>query len=533
MSQSIATTNWKLVSQYDNTGIRLMNKDVTDSQKMILAMSEAVRGPEVDSMAAAMGNAEKARLIEQEDGWKRVLAAKQNAMNAGAGSSGMSADLKNSFVDEAANRQKALDREVWAARARLRDEEVQKEAVSQQARAKTEAILAQARVLGVEKVAQAEAQKNQRVVNNATTQQALDRNRHDQAMQFIFQEGEAAEGVFGKSGRNGAGAGGGIGAGTARNLQQAGFALQDFTSQFQNSKTAAEGFGRGMAAISNNIQVMGAGMGPVAQASFAIGGAVAGIIVPAVARWLADTSEIEAKTKAIEDTYKTLKPLAEGFKDAGGFKSGKDAQKQIDNLVDKQSQMTRASKSVTRKIQEELAGDNDPTRLGALRKHLTDITNEYAEAEVRLEAIREEWGPVRLKEAIEKEELAKQEEKNEKARSEAIEEIWNKDIEAAKKTANEELRAEDEKIRRQYDVRQADIKNKIEDLREMGITSNGSSAAGIRGTGAATSAINRAVAGTASVENDRKHQIKILEDSLRVLQRLEQKMNFKKAGLGA
>ncbi len=55
----------------------------------------------------------------------------------------------------------------------------------------------------------------------------------------------------------------------------------------------------------------------------------------------------------------------------------------------------------------------------------------------------------------------------------------------------------------------------------------------VAGTSAAASAINRALAGNRSEENDRKRQIKIMEDQLKSSQRIEQKLNLAKADLGA
>lgn len=90
------------------------------------------------------------------------------------------------------------------------------------------------------------------------------------------------------------------GSGGARMVQQAGFALQDFTSQLDT-----RGFAGAMAAVSNNIQVMGSSFGPTGMAITAVGGALAGILLPKLVEltgWFKDgKKEAEAYTKSLED----------------------------------------------------------------------------------------------------------------------------------------------------------------------------------------------------------------------------------------
>lgn len=81
-------------------------------------------------------------------------------------------------------------------------------------------------------------------------------------------------------------------------LQQAGYALQDFSSQF-----STRGLAGGIGAITNNIQAMGASLGGSTAAALAVGAAVGGMVLPPVIEWLNGTKEINAQIKAIEDKY--------------------------------------------------------------------------------------------------------------------------------------------------------------------------------------------------------------------------------------
>lgn len=95
-------------------------------------------------------------------------------------------------------------------------------------------------------------------------------------------------------------AGGFSGAGGARALQQVGFGIQDFASQFET-----RGLAGGIAAVSNNVQMLGAGFGPVGLAVTALGGALGGILLPKLIElsgWFKDgKKEADAYTKSLED----------------------------------------------------------------------------------------------------------------------------------------------------------------------------------------------------------------------------------------
>lgn len=103
--------------------------------------------------------------------------------------------------------------------------------------------------------------------------------------------------------------GGGFGRGGAQIAQQLGFGMQDFSSQLMNSKNLADGLGRGIMSVSNNVQMMGAAFGPTGMAITAIGGAVAGMVLPATIKWLMNTEAEEKALKDVADQYERIAKL--------------------------------------------------------------------------------------------------------------------------------------------------------------------------------------------------------------------------------
>lgn len=81
--------------------------------------------------------------------------------------------------------------------------------------------------------------------------------------------------------------------------QQIGFGIQDFASQMANSKNMVDGLGRGVMAVSNNVQMLGAAFGPTALAATAIGGALTGLILPATIKWMSNNDAIEKQMDSI------------------------------------------------------------------------------------------------------------------------------------------------------------------------------------------------------------------------------------------
>jgi len=81
-------------------------------------------------------------------------------------------------------------------------------------------------------------------------------------------------------------------------FQQAGFALQDFMSilQMGGANAAARAFG----GVANNVQMLGAAFGPMGMAVTSVGGALAGILIPALLRSEEATSTLTQRTQDLQ-----------------------------------------------------------------------------------------------------------------------------------------------------------------------------------------------------------------------------------------
>jgi len=86
--------------------------------------------------------------------------------------------------------------------------------------------------------------------------------------------------------------------GAARAVQQIGFGIQDFASQFET-----RGLAGGISAVSNNVQMLGAAFGPVGLAITAFGGAIAGIMLP---KLIEASGMFKDNKKAIEENSSAL-----------------------------------------------------------------------------------------------------------------------------------------------------------------------------------------------------------------------------------
>ena len=81
-------------------------------------------------------------------------------------------------------------------------------------------------------------------------------------------------------------------------FQQAGFALQDFMSilQMGGANAAARAFG----GVANNVQMLGAAFGPMGMAVTSVGGALAGILIPALLRSEEATNTLTQRTQDLQ-----------------------------------------------------------------------------------------------------------------------------------------------------------------------------------------------------------------------------------------
>ena len=111
MSKNVGDLSYKLSATYDNAGIRLAFSDAKNFRDMLKEMP-----------------------TEQAD-WMKSLAAKTRDMNQSVGRTDMS-DFRRSFVEEENNRRLAMDRDYWAQRGRMRDQELAKQVAAEVSAAK-------------------------------------------------------------------------------------------------------------------------------------------------------------------------------------------------------------------------------------------------------------------------------------------------------------------------------------------------------------------------------------------------------------
>lgn len=109
--------------------------------------------------------------------------------------------------------------------------------------------------------------------------------------------------------RSGAAIGGALSAGVGRGVQNVGFMIQDFSSIMMNG--GANSLGRAIGAISNNVQMLGAGLGPWGAAVSAVGGALAGILIPAIIK---ANDELDGYAKQVEDAIAATDKMADRMK---------------------------------------------------------------------------------------------------------------------------------------------------------------------------------------------------------------------------
>jgi len=512
MSKNVDDLAFKLSGQYDGAGLKLAFSDLSSFRDMLKQMP-----------------------TEQADGMKS-LASKSRDMGQSGGKTDMS-EFRRSFVEEENNRRLMMDREYWAARGRLRDADVAKEIASHK-RATTEYIL--------------ETVRRQQADASAQRMFVFDANRPL----------NIPDGTRGKFG------GGNLGSTTADNnmnnrgfvgamaIQQMGFAVQDFSSQMTNAKTTADGLGRGVMAVSNNVQMLGAAFGPTGLAVTAIGGAVAGIVLPPMIRWvyqadLLKESIAEAKEEAREyaaelrraseqQDQKTAALPGMTTKEfeamrADRMKSAKADMQQTEAELAAQTQIIereerKRAASINRSAWGSTVADlftgTSPEQMAAhdKRNELREQLNDQRDYFTQLEHVSGETTK-RLAEN-DYELQRKKKEADTKAAQDRLDQ-YDRDMQHEKEfndwVMNTKLQAENEK--------QFALSENLDAMRKLDQTPNGSSAANVRGTGAAVSAINRAIAGTNSEESDRKKQIKVLEDQLKVSQNIERKLNLQRAAL--
>jgi hypothetical protein len=310
----------------------------------------------------------------------------------------------------------------------------------------------------------------------------------------------------------------------AQAIQQSAFAMQDFTSQFMNAKTTVDGLGRGVMAMSNNVQMLGAAFGPTALAVTAIGGAITAVVIPGMIRWLdlskEATKEADRLAMAMERQADLMGKMR-AARGEGGLTQLESERRTIRETEESLKFLNGRIADASNKINEASNRDIEAHRRmvaewdvpGRFRAGLNQMfggtgvaeSQATANAKKELDLLRES---IRERELI----LAEAREREKKI----------------EKEFGPQIRQQEER-RKQREAWESEL----ESLREQGVAANSSPSASIRGTGAAASAINRAVSGTRSEENDRKQQIKILEDLLKSSKALEKKLTMGRAELKA
>ena len=517
MSKNVGDLSYKLSATYDNAGIRLAFSDAKNFRDMLKEMP-----------------------TEQAD-WMKSLAAKTRDMNQSVGRTDMS-DFRRSFVEEENNRRLAMDRDYWAQRGRMRDQELAKQVAAEVSAAKKAAA---DRTIAIVRQQQAEA--------TARNMFVFDANRP-----LVIPDG--TRGKFG---------GGNLGSTRADNnmnnrgfvsaiaIQQMGFAVQDFASQMANAKTTADGLGRGVMAVSNNVQMLGAAFGPTALAYTAIGGALAGLILPPMIKWVFQADELKQK---MADAKEEAREYAEELRRAQEMKDTKTTSlpgmttKEFEAMRNDRKKSLRTDMEQTQTeiaIQSRIIEREKKKRDLQIRRSaygssliggaLTGKSSAFTEAEARRDELRQQLDDQKAHFAA----LDKVSVETRQKLAENDYEVDRKRRDLERKAAEDRLAQYDrdreherefnnwvidEKIKTENEKQQV-ISENLEAMKKLDQNPNGSSAANLRGTSAAVSSINRAIAGSMSEETDRKKMIRIAEEQLKSSQNIERKLNLQRAAL--
>lgn len=510
----------------------------TQQELQAIAMKKAARDA---AMAEEKRQASERMAMERQ----QALAAKANALNAGFSANGVSAAFQQSLVDQDNRRE-------WAERGRIRDQALRDEVQA-------------VRLAAIEKRnAEIAAQK---AVTTAHIIETVRRQQADASAQrmLVFDANRPLvipDGTRGKFG------GGNLGSTSADNnmnnrgfvgamaIQQMGFAVQDFSSQMVNAKTTADGLGRGIMAVSNNVQMLGAAFGPTGLAVTAIGGAIAGVVLPPMIRWVYQAEILKEEMAEAKDQ---AREYAEELRRAQETKDTKTTSLPGMTTKEFEAMRTQRKNSLRTEIEQtqaELQSQNaiiereKRKRDANLRRSaygsliagaFTGNTGAQTEAEAKRDELRQQLDDQKAHYAAV--DNVSRETKDKLAENDYEVDRKRRDME--RKAAEDRLAqydrdreherefndwAIDEKIKTE-NKKQAAISENLDNLKKLDQTPNGSSAANIRGTGAAVSAINRAIAGTNSEESDRKKQIRIAEEQLKSSQNIEKKLNLQRAAL--
>ena len=359
--------------------------------------------------------------------------------------------------------------------------------------------------------------------------------------------------------------------------QQGGYAIQDFSSQIER------GIGPAIGAVTNNIQAMAAGLGPVSAATLGIGAAVGGIVLPAFVDWLNNTKQLAIEAKEVEERFGRAMNIRKGIAtlevEGGAGKAREELQKQIElneklksTMADKITAEQKTLAILTKQndarffglrgtkytsevniggVFDALAGNKehqDAVKAGELKKSIQSQQEAYkklfaegVDAHEKLNQL----GPESL--AANKDAELKAQDDFDKRFDENAKrqkDMWAAEADIKKKSLEEYGTAAERmesKIAREraklaelgvgkeamdrfekmsaVDRKRLGITEKEKALSEMG-TANGMSAGALRNSAAGVTAINRAVSGTASEQSIAKEHLKTAKESLKQLEQI-------------
>lgn len=169
--------------------------------------------------------------------------------------------------------------------------------------------------------------------------------------------------------------------GGARMAQQAGFMLQDFTSVL--SMGGANALPRALSGVMNNVQMLGAAFGPVGMAATALGGALAGILLPellkaddVIGKYLESLKEQEAaldrQVASIKRVMQAQQELDRMVEESDG-KGIERARKRADNdLAQIQAEIQARGRALQGNLNQAMANDPNAFRQFAGPRQMFD-----------------------------------------------------------------------------------------------------------------------------------------------------------------
>ena len=346
-------------------------------------------------------------------------------------------------------------------------------------------------------------------------------------------------------------AGGNIGGKLAGMTQQAGFAIQDFSSQF-----ATRGIGPAIGAITNNVAVLGSAFGPVAGAATAMAAALGGILLP---KLLESTGWFGKSKEALEEYRKELDTFYDGFAKQSTEKASfmerppEDLDKELKKKRELWQQYNNEVIALNQtSAQSAAAGDDESADISFKKavetaKKRDQIQKEgkaLAAARPEVEAAQADRDRKKADAEKEKAYLKSLADGNDaliKLKQDGLEKFGTESDKLAAKQAREmeELKSKTKDLSgtqkdaataaltAQQDTEKQKLKISEEQakLNEMGTAAKGS--AGVnRNSAEGVSAINRATTGTMSEQDIAKKSLKTQEESLKRLQEIaRQKSN--------